>query len=699
MSVEKSDLVKILDGNTGRQWTDAEVSDKMVADFNKEFTSFLKLYPSYDPMAVDDYLGQPDDDFLELLNKVLVANGQKQLFKESVNVEGSALVNEGWPSEYNGKKFDSEECEEVLDNHYAGISWEAAKASVAKFPSKIVRAALNKNMGWRQFKNDAKSHLAKLAAFNFGPDLDGNTKCWTGREDGPAQAVRVLMIKDLANGSEVAESIMEALEKNHPMTPHIKAVMKMEVVPNLHFQIINESSLELDAEEFADIAAALNSTAQNLAGIVHGFISKAIAKAKEINGKDKDKADGGDGNSATDVNQEVVACFQECLTAGLDEKAALAKCAELCGMSEAEIREILTAMNVNLASAAETNADNTAASPAPASGTTPVTEDDKTATNPNNPFSLSVNKQYQTASGQVLVLRKMSGGTNPSLVFEDENTGEKVELLQDKFFKMNPKESDIDSTKSRKSLINKFKKRINLTAMKKFAKIVYKSSSGRKIYEALDSIKTNGRPVGDIAGVVIGSGSGADKNQVEYNAGDTVKAGDVEGQIKGFKMNEAEEPEIIVKTPEGDEVTITVADYAEAEPMHVEPADIGMEEEPTLEHVEYKGYALLQNAEDQTWSVLKDDAPVEGQSGLSEADAKAFVDAAIEEEGGEGSGDGSGASDNGEEEVSEAKVSSRFITESKDGAIKLKTFSQVLSEAKIPGLSKNLVSTKKPAKK
>jgi len=684
MNIDKGTLVKILRANTPRIWKKSDISDEMLNEFNKKFAEHLKVYPGYDPLATDDYRGKQDDAFMKILMHIGKVGKQDLGFGTTPEkMVGESLTQQGWPDAYMGMaNFTADDCENALDNKYGSMSWAGIKSIISRFPSRFVRVALDQNQGWASFKKEVRPYLNHIAAFCLGPKLDGDVSCWSGYDNSPA-LVQHLKVKNLDQSDKIVNSIMEAIVGQHPMSTSTKVMMRHEMLPNLSVRVY-ENSFEMDASEFADIAAALNSTAANLAEIVQGFVSKAIAKAREVNSSKSDE----DKNGNTDTNQEIVKCYQDCVKDGKNSDDAIASCATKFNVTVDVVKERLTAANVNLGGAATTAADNNAAA-SPASndpnaggGKTQEGKDESNA----NPFSLHVNKRYQTESGQVLTLRKMSMGQNPMLIFEDESTGEKIELLRDKFLNMNPTEANIDSTKMRRTLINKFKRRINLSAMKQTAKIIFKTKAGRKVYENLDSIKSGGKPVGDIAGVSIGN-KGNGKNQVEYVTGNKIKAGDIVGTVKGFKINESEEPEIVVKTPEGDEVTITVSDFAEASPElmpSTTPIATSVEE-----HVEYKGYSLLQNAEDQTWSVMKGEEKIEDAQGMTEDEAKAWVDAKLEEEGGEG----------GEEEEMNEGISRKFIKESKNGSIQLKTFSEVLSETKNAGLRKSLVATKKSMKK
>lgn len=694
MNIDKNELIEILKANTARDWSESDVSDRMLATFNKEYAKHLKVYPGYDPLATEEYRGKQDDEFLKVLMKTAQAGKQDLGFGvDNEEYLGESLVEQGWPEAYgNVKKFNTELCEDALDLAYGSMSWDGVKSVICKFPERAVQVALNNNHHWASFKNEIRPYITKLAAFCLGPKLDGDLSCWSGYSNGPA-VIRDIQLKDLKGSDQMVKAIMEAFTERCPMSPATKAAMRHEILPNLHVKVY-ESSFEMDAGEFADIAAALNSTAASLAEIVHGFVSKAITKARE-KGSATESKDNKEGtpelSSSTDGDQEMIRHYQDCVADGHDESKAIASVAAKFNISPDTVRKKLTASNVNLGGAANTTAQNNAATPAAsndpnaaASKEKPSKQEDKPVG--NNPFTLHVNKQYQTASGQVLTLRKMSVGQNPALMFEDDSTGEKVEMLQDKFLNMNPTETNIDTTKSRVALINKFKRRINLSAMKHTAKIIYKTKTGRKVYENLDSIKSGGKPVGDIAGVSIGT-RGNGKNQIEYVSGNKIKAGDITGTIKGFKVNENEEPEIIVKTPEGDEVTITVADFEDAGPeMATVPLTGGTE--PVEEHVEYKGYSLLQNAEDQTWSILQGEEKIEGAEGMTEEEAKAWVDAQLEEEGGTAGG---------EEDEANESISRRFIKESKGGSIQLKTFSEVLAESNNTGLRRNLVPGRRPA--
>jgi len=708
MNIDKNELIEILKANTPRDWSEGDVSDEMLAAFNKEFAQHLKVYPGYDPLATEEYRGKEDDEFLKVLMKAAKVGKQDLGFgTEGEEYLGESLVSQGWPEAYgNVKKFSNDTCEDALDLAYAAMSWSGVKEVMSKFPERAVQVALNRNHYWASFKDDVRPYLTKLAAFCLGPKLDGDLSCWSEYQNGPA-VVRNVQLKDLDDSKQMVESIMEAFGQKCPMSPATKAAMRHEILPSLHMKIY-ESSFEMDASEFADIAAALNSTAASLADIVHGFVTKAIAKAKEKGAAVESKEGTPETSDSTDENQDITKCYQDCVADGHNETDAIASVAAKFNISPDTVREKLTGANVNLGGAADTTAQNNAAAPAASNDPNasasvaksaeggakkpePKKEEDKPVAG-DNPFALHVNKQYQTASGQVLTLRKMSVGQNPSLVFEDDSTGERVEMLKDKFLGMNPSEANIGDTKSRKSLINKFKRRINLSAMKHTVKLITKTKTGRKVYENLDSIKSGGKPVGDIAGVSIGN-KGNGKNQIEYVSGSKIKAGDIVGTVKGFKINENEEPEIIVKTPEGDEVTITVADFAES--PEIAAATAPLTTEPVEEHVEYKGYSLLQNAEDQTWSVLQGETPQEDAVGLTEEEAKGWVDAKLEEEGaGAGEGGGEPAA-GGEEENASESISKRFIKESKGGSIQLKTFSEVLADSNNKALRTNLISAKK----
>ncbi len=165
MNISKEDFIEVLNANTSFQWEDEDVTSKMLADYNTEFNLFLKIHPKYDPLDLEDYRGEEDDDFIALLNKVLLENDRKKEMIKNESVVGESLIIDGWPVEYKGKKFDSHECEIALDEHFAEQSWEAAKAIINKFPSRIVRSASSKNMSWAQFKDHVKPHISKLAAF------------------------------------------------------------------------------------------------------------------------------------------------------------------------------------------------------------------------------------------------------------------------------------------------------------------------------------------------------------------------------------------------------------------------------------------------------------------------------------------------------------------------------------------------------
>lgn len=91
MELTEKEILDIIEVNRIGDLAPIEkLSPNAVTRFNELYSQFIKKFPNYDPMAVEDYEGPEDSEFLDMLEKV-------------VNIDGNSLLEGLLP---NFQKFD-----------------------------------------------------------------------------------------------------------------------------------------------------------------------------------------------------------------------------------------------------------------------------------------------------------------------------------------------------------------------------------------------------------------------------------------------------------------------------------------------------------------------------------------------------------------------------------------------------------------
>lgn len=147
--ISKKELADILNlhafAGDKNHYEEKDVTDDMVKKFDREIDDFTKKYPDYDIYDTEDYIGKPDDDFIDMLHQVALVGGYK-LLPESGQVKEVVFDGESDMTEEQAKYFAMNVANALAPVHpsmwqESGVIKEINAQTGLKSPSSIAKVA------------------------------------------------------------------------------------------------------------------------------------------------------------------------------------------------------------------------------------------------------------------------------------------------------------------------------------------------------------------------------------------------------------------------------------------------------------------------------------------------------------------------------------------------------------------------------